>query len=128
MRWRRRDGPTHQPVEQILSMRAIPGLVTLRPRRCQRSGRGLPLHHAVAPSAGGVGVVAPPCQPWIGEGTQPPLALRTVLTSRRRSGFGPGSHPLLRRVVKSVLRYMPMKVLAEGIRSRSRFDALMGYF
>jgi transketolase len=25
------DGPTHQPVEQLLSMRAIPGLVTLRP-------------------------------------------------------------------------------------------------
>jgi transketolase len=25
------DGPTHQPVEQILSLRAIPGLVTLRP-------------------------------------------------------------------------------------------------
>ncbi|WP_409564214.1 transketolase [Methylobacterium sp. J-068] len=25
------DGPTHQPVEQILTLRAIPGLVTLRP-------------------------------------------------------------------------------------------------
>jgi len=25
------DGPTHQPVEQLASMRAIPGLVTLRP-------------------------------------------------------------------------------------------------
>ena len=25
------DGPTHQPVEQLLSLRAIPGLVTLRP-------------------------------------------------------------------------------------------------
>ncbi|KAB7782102.1 MULTISPECIES: transketolase [Methylorubrum] len=25
------DGPTHQPVEQILSLRCIPGLVTLRP-------------------------------------------------------------------------------------------------
>ncbi|HXZ86079.1 MAG TPA: transketolase, partial [Myxococcota bacterium] len=25
------DGPTHQPVEHLLSMRAIPGLVTLRP-------------------------------------------------------------------------------------------------
>src|SRR5258705_12264140 len=24
-------GPTHQPVEQLLSLRAIPGLVTLRP-------------------------------------------------------------------------------------------------
>jgi len=25
------DGPTHQPVEQLMSLRAIPGLVTLRP-------------------------------------------------------------------------------------------------
>jgi len=25
------DGPTHQPVEQILSLRAIPGLITMRP-------------------------------------------------------------------------------------------------
>jgi transketolase len=25
------DGPTHQPVEQVLSLRAIPGLITLRP-------------------------------------------------------------------------------------------------
>lgn len=25
------DGPTHQPIEQLASLRAIPGLVTLRP-------------------------------------------------------------------------------------------------
>jgi transketolase len=25
------DGPTHQPIEQILSLRAIPGLITIRP-------------------------------------------------------------------------------------------------
>ena len=25
------DGPTHQPVEQLMSLRAVPGLVTLRP-------------------------------------------------------------------------------------------------
>ena len=25
------DGPTHQPVEQVLSLRAIPGLITIRP-------------------------------------------------------------------------------------------------
>src|SRR6185503_14653944 len=25
------DGPTHQPVEQLASLRAVPGLVTLRP-------------------------------------------------------------------------------------------------
>ncbi len=25
------DGPTHQPVEQLISLRAIPGLIALRP-------------------------------------------------------------------------------------------------
>ena len=30
------DGPTHEPVEQIASLRAIPGLVVLRPVRRQR--------------------------------------------------------------------------------------------
>ena len=25
------DGPTHQPIEQLASLRAIPGLVVLRP-------------------------------------------------------------------------------------------------
>ncbi len=25
------DGPTHQPVEQLLSLRGVPGLITLRP-------------------------------------------------------------------------------------------------
>src|SRR5262249_17898032 len=25
------DGPTHQPVEQLISLRAIPGLITMRP-------------------------------------------------------------------------------------------------
>ena len=25
------DGPTHQPVEQLISLRAVPGLITIRP-------------------------------------------------------------------------------------------------
>ena len=33
------DGPTHQPVEQLASLRAIPGLVTLRPGTPTRSWR-----------------------------------------------------------------------------------------
>ena len=52
------DGPTHQPVEHLISLRAIPGLVVLRPGRCQRSGGGLPLHHAIAPPTGRTGAVA----------------------------------------------------------------------
>ncbi len=43
------DGPTHQPVEQLASLRAIPGMTVIRPCRRQRSGRGLALHHE-APS------------------------------------------------------------------------------
>ena len=35
------DGPTHQPIEQLAALRAIPGLITLPPRRRQRDGRGL---------------------------------------------------------------------------------------
>ena len=37
------DGPTHQPVEQLASLRAIPGLVTAAARRRQRGRRGVPL-------------------------------------------------------------------------------------
>ena len=33
------DGPTHQPVEQLVSLRAIPGLLVFRPARRER-GRG----------------------------------------------------------------------------------------
>ena len=32
------DGPTHQPVEQIASMRAIPGLITIRPGDANECG------------------------------------------------------------------------------------------
>ena len=43
------DGPTHQPIEHLASLRAIPGLVTAAPRRRQRSRRGLPIRYATAP-------------------------------------------------------------------------------
>ena len=29
------DGPTHQPVEQLAGLRAVPGLITAAPLRCQ---------------------------------------------------------------------------------------------
>ncbi len=35
------DGPTHQPVEQLAALRAIPGLVVLRPADARRDGGGL---------------------------------------------------------------------------------------
>ena len=45
------DGPTHQPIEQLPSLRAIPGLIVLRPGRRQRGGRGVEGDHAAAPRA-----------------------------------------------------------------------------
>ena len=39
------DGPTHQPVEQLISLRAIPGLIVLAAGRRQRSSRGLARDH-----------------------------------------------------------------------------------
>jgi transketolase len=29
------DGSTHQPVEQLAGLRAVPGLTVIRPGRCQ---------------------------------------------------------------------------------------------
>ena len=46
------DGPTHQPVEQILSLRAIPGLDHDPPRRRQRSVGSVEVHAGVTASPG----------------------------------------------------------------------------
>ena len=35
------DGPTHQPIEHLAALRAIPGLDVVRPGRRQRDRRGL---------------------------------------------------------------------------------------
>lgn len=44
------DGPTHQPIEQLASLRAIPGLITLRPADANEAAEAwrviLPLRHA----------------------------------------------------------------------------------
>ncbi len=47
------DGPTHQPIEQLASLRAVPGLMTVRPARRQRGGRGVEGHHEAATRTGG---------------------------------------------------------------------------
>ena len=39
------DGPTHQPVEQLVALRAIPGLDHATACRRQRGRRGLARHH-----------------------------------------------------------------------------------
>jgi transketolase len=52
------DGPTHQPVEQLISLRAVPGLVVLRPADANEVVEAY-LHYAVAPPAGGPCAFAP---------------------------------------------------------------------
>ena len=47
------DGPTHQPVEQLASLRAIPGLITLRPADANEVVEAWRRDHAVPPRAGG---------------------------------------------------------------------------
>jgi transketolase len=46
------DGPTHQPVEQLTSLRAIPGIVTLRPADANEVGEAwrviMDMHHEPA--------------------------------------------------------------------------------
>ena len=49
------DGPTHQPVEQLASLRAIPGLDVIRPGRRERGRRGLASRDGPPPPAGGPG-------------------------------------------------------------------------
>ena len=47
------DGPTHQPVEQLVSLRAIPGLVTLRPADANEVAEAWRVILQLPPRAGG---------------------------------------------------------------------------
>ena len=47
------DGPTHQPVEQLLSLRAIPGLVTIRPCDANEVAEAWRVILQTSPRAGG---------------------------------------------------------------------------
>ena len=42
------DGPTHQPIEQLMSLAGDSAAAGLPSRGCQRGGRDLALHHAAA--------------------------------------------------------------------------------
>ena len=53
------DGPTHQPVEQLASFRAIPGLVMLRPGDANEVVEAYRYIMQAAPRAGRAGAVAP---------------------------------------------------------------------
>ena len=49
------DGPTHQPVEQLLSLRCIPGLVTLRPADANEVAEAYRVIFSLEEPAGGAG-------------------------------------------------------------------------
>ena len=53
------DGPTHQPVEHLAALRAIPGLVVLRPADAHGDGRGVARHPRGPRGPGGAHPVAP---------------------------------------------------------------------
>ena len=53
------DGPTHQPVEQLLSLRAIPGLITLRPADANEVVEAWRMLMPVPPRARGPDLVPP---------------------------------------------------------------------
>ena len=53
------DGPTHQPVEHLASLRAIPGLVTLRPGDANEVVEAYPVRDAIATQACLTGPFAP---------------------------------------------------------------------
>ena len=42
------DGPTHQPIEQLIALRAVPESDCSAPRRCERGRRGMARDHATA--------------------------------------------------------------------------------
>ena len=52
------DGPTHQPIEQLIALRAVPGLMVFAPRTPMKSSK-LASDHATEERAGGAGADSP---------------------------------------------------------------------
>ena len=123
------DGPTHQPVEQLASFRADPGLGHAAARGRQRGRGGLPLYHQAATRAGSPGVIAPtPANfgPQQVRGRFWGCARR--LCARRRSRWQTRSDP--DRVRQ---RGQPLRSGARGTARRGHplargLDAVLGYF
>ena len=76
------DGPTHQPVEQLASLRAIPGLVTAAARPTPtKSWRRTATSCNCATSPPSSFSRASRCRPWIAANTRPRPAWLTAPTS-----------------------------------------------
>ena len=52
------DGPTHEPIEQLVSLRAIPGMVVIRPADANEMTEAYRVHPAAAAPAGGADLLA----------------------------------------------------------------------
>ena len=76
------DGPTHQPIEHLASIRAMPGVIDMRPGRRQRGRRGVAGDHADPARAGGADAVPPAAaRPWTAAATPPRPASPAAPTS-----------------------------------------------
>ena len=123
------DGPTHQPVEHLASLRAIPGLVTLRPGDANEVVEAYRYHHAVAPRAGRAGAVATAAADPRPEEVRPGhRGLQGRVCAGGRPGGKPGSDP--DRLGK---RSVPGGGSARKARRQrhpvtSCFHAVLGYF
>ena len=79
------DGPTHQPIEQLAGLRAMPRLNVIRPGRCERDRARLALRAAQQRGPDGVRAVAPePADPRSGRDPRRRDRARRVRAARRR--------------------------------------------
>ena len=88
------DGPTHQPIEQLASMRAVPGLITIRPADANEVTEAYRYIMQVAPRTGRAGAVAPTLADVRSHEVCRRLRSRARgLCDRRFSGRKSGSYP-----------------------------------
>jgi transketolase len=113
------DGPTHQPVEQLVSLRAIPGLITLRPGDANEVVEAyrfvMQLRHQPA-----VLVLSRQPLPTLDRGKY--AAARGVARGAYVLGDAPGGDPEVILIASgsevSLAIEAHEKLLAEGVRSR----------
>ncbi len=78
------DGPTHQPIEQLLSLRAIPGMVVIRPADANETTEAWRVRDAAqAPAGGASSAPASRCQSSIEANSPRPRCWRRAPMSSR---------------------------------------------
>ena len=78
------DGPTHQPIEQLASLRAIPGLITIRPGDANEVVEAWTVHHAAAGTSPSLLVLTRQALPTLDRTKYAPA--RGVAQGRLRAG------------------------------------------